>query len=127
MKTLIGEMSMLLRDIFLYLNFAFFVFALPFFAAIRWNIRTEKSFFPALILNSMIFYFFAIFHKSTPGFWIIYSVNMALYLPFIFIAGKKKREELGLDTAGYCDTSMIADWKMELMAKTISEVYIPKK
>lgn len=94
MKTLIGEMSMLLRDIFLYLNFAFFVFALPFFAAIRWNIRPEKSFFPALILNSMIFYFFAIFHKSTPGFWIIYSVNMALYLPFIFIAGKKKREEL---------------------------------
>ena len=34
---------------------------------------------------------------------------------------KKKREELGLDTVGYCDTSMIADWKMELMAKTIFE------
>lgn len=32
---------------------------------------------------------------------------------------KKKREELGLDTVGYCDTAMIADWKMELMAKTI--------
>ena len=31
---------------------------------------------------------------------------------------KKKREELGLDIVGYCDTSMIADWKMELMAKT---------
>lgn len=34
---------------------------------------------------------------------------------------KKKREELGLDTLGYCGTSMIADWKMELMAKTIFE------
>ena len=34
---------------------------------------------------------------------------------------KKKREELGLDTVGYCDTTMIADWKMELMAKTIFE------
>ena len=34
---------------------------------------------------------------------------------------KKKRAELGLDTEGYCDSTMIADWKMELMAKVIFE------
>ena len=32
---------------------------------------------------------------------------------------KKKREELGLDTEGYCDLQMVADWKLELMAKEV--------
>ncbi len=31
----------------------------------------------------------------------------------------KKREELGLDTDGFCDMKMICEWKMDLMAKTI--------
>lgn len=31
----------------------------------------------------------------------------------------KKREELGLDTDGFCDMKMICDWKLDLMAKTV--------
>lgn len=34
---------------------------------------------------------------------------------------KKKREELGLDTEGYCDSRMIADWKLDFMAKSLLE------
>lgn len=34
---------------------------------------------------------------------------------------KKKREALGLDTDGYCDTRMIADWKLDFMAKALLE------
>lgn len=34
---------------------------------------------------------------------------------------KKKREELGLDTDGYCDTRMITDWKLDFMAKALLE------
>lgn len=34
---------------------------------------------------------------------------------------KKKREELGLDTDGYCDTRMITDWKLDFMAKSLLE------
>ena len=40
---------------------------------------------------------------------------------------KKKREELGLDTVGYCGTAMIADWKMDLMATTIFETIWEKR
>ena len=31
----------------------------------------------------------------------------------------KKREELGLDTDGFCDMKMICEWKLDLMAKTV--------
>ena len=34
---------------------------------------------------------------------------------------KKKRVELGLDTEGYCDSRMIADWKLDFMAKSLLE------
>lgn len=34
---------------------------------------------------------------------------------------KKKRVELGLDTEGYCDSRMIADWKLDFMAKSLIE------
>ena len=34
---------------------------------------------------------------------------------------KKKREELGLDTEGFCDSRMIADWKLDFMAKSLLE------
>ena len=34
---------------------------------------------------------------------------------------KKKREELGLDTDGYCDARMITDWKLDFMAKALLE------
>ncbi|MCH5315099.1 MAG: recombinase family protein [Eubacterium sp.] len=34
---------------------------------------------------------------------------------------KKKREELGLDTDGYCDSRMITDWKLDFMAKALLE------
>ena len=34
---------------------------------------------------------------------------------------KKKRVELGLDTDGYCDSRMIADWKLDFMAKSLLE------
>ena len=34
---------------------------------------------------------------------------------------KKKRDELGLDTEGYCDSRMIADWKLDFMAKSLLE------
>ena len=33
----------------------------------------------------------------------------------------KKRAEQGADTEGYCDVPMIADWKLEVMAKKIME------
>ncbi len=33
----------------------------------------------------------------------------------------KKREELGLDTEGFCDMKMICDWKLDLMAKELFE------
>jgi hypothetical protein len=31
----------------------------------------------------------------------------------------KKRREAGMDDTGYCDMTMIADWKLEMMAKTV--------
>ena len=31
----------------------------------------------------------------------------------------EQREELGLDTDGFCNMKMICEWKMDLMAKTI--------
>lgn len=34
---------------------------------------------------------------------------------------KKKHEELGLDTEGFCDSRMIADWKLDFMAKSLLE------
>ncbi|MEE0884621.1 MAG: recombinase family protein [Faecalimonas sp.] len=34
---------------------------------------------------------------------------------------KKKRVELGLDAEGYCDSRMIADWKLDFMAKSLLE------
>ena len=34
---------------------------------------------------------------------------------------KKKREALGLDSEGYCDIKMIADWKLDFMAKELLE------
>ena len=34
---------------------------------------------------------------------------------------KKKREELGLDTESFCDSRMIADWKLDFMAKSLLE------
>ena len=33
----------------------------------------------------------------------------------------KKRREQGLDTTGYCDMPMIADWKLEIMCKMLLE------
>lgn len=33
----------------------------------------------------------------------------------------KKRREQGLDDTGYCDMQMIADWKLEIMCKTLLE------
>lgn len=40
----------------------------------------------------------------------------------------KKHRELGQDDTGYCDQRMIADWKLELMAKTIMKtIWIDKK
>ena len=29
---------------------------------------------------------------------------------------KRKRAEIGLDTEGYCDSRMITDWKLDIMA-----------
>lgn len=34
---------------------------------------------------------------------------------------KKFREKNGLDTEGYCDVKMIADWKLDMMAKAVIE------
>ena len=34
---------------------------------------------------------------------------------------KKKREALGLDTEGFCDIRMVADWKLDFMAKAALE------
>lgn len=34
---------------------------------------------------------------------------------------KRVREELDLDTEGFCDQKMIADWKMDFMAKVVAE------
>ena len=43
-------------------GFISFVFAFPFFGAVRWGIRPEKTFLPGIILNSLLLYIFAIFH-----------------------------------------------------------------
>ena len=84
---------MFLYDILLYLNFSLFIFAIPFIIAARWEIRPEKTFLPGIILNSMVMYVFAIFHKPETGFWIIYGLNMLLYLPVIFFMQKKGLRE----------------------------------
>ena len=34
---------------------------------------------------------------------------------------KKKREDLGLDVEGFCDIRMVADWKLDFMAKAVLE------
>jgi DNA invertase Pin-like site-specific DNA recombinase len=34
---------------------------------------------------------------------------------------KANREKLGLDTDGYCDIRMVADWKLDLIAKSVIE------
>lgn len=34
---------------------------------------------------------------------------------------KANREKLGLDTEGYCDIKMVADWKLELITKSVIE------
>ena len=34
---------------------------------------------------------------------------------------KKRREKAGLDTEGFCDTPMIAAWKMDCMAQEVMQ------
>lgn len=40
---------------------------------------------------------------------------------------KRSRERLNLDTYGYCDTPMICDWKMDLMAYHIFNMIVDEK
>ncbi|MBQ7402152.1 MAG: hypothetical protein IJW05_01800 [Lentisphaeria bacterium] len=80
-------------DLIYFLNFLLFVFALPLYFRQRWGIRTEISFLPCLILQSVLFYIFAAFHWSGMGFWLIYGGNLLLYLPLI--SGLFKKEQVG--------------------------------
>ena len=62
--------------------------------------------------------------RMTHETWYLNSVEKARYI-YAYNrrnnGDKKKRAELGLDTEGYCDATMVAEWKMELMAKTVFE------
>lgn len=79
---------MLLTDILFFFNFCLFAFALPLYLAVSWQIRPERTFLPALILNSMFYYIFAMFHITGIGFPVIYTANILLYVP-IFKSWKK--------------------------------------
>ncbi len=61
-----------------------FLFAGGFFAASFFSVRAERVFLISLICNALLLYVAAIFHAAYPGFLVIFTLNLALYVPCLF-------------------------------------------
>ena len=61
-----------------------FLFAGSFFASTFYHARAERFFLIFLICNALLLYVAAIFHVAYPGFLVIFSLNLALYVPCLY-------------------------------------------
>ena len=61
-----------------------FLFAGSFFASTFYHARAERVFLISLICNALLLYVAAIFHVAYPGFLVIFSLNLALYVPCLY-------------------------------------------
>lgn len=64
--------------------FLLFFFAGSFFASVFWHIRAERVLLISLISNALLLYAAAIFHMAYPGFLVIFTLNLALYVPCLY-------------------------------------------
>lgn len=61
-----------------------FLFASSFFATTFFHIRAERFFLVSLICNALLLYVAAIARVAYPGFLVIFSLNLALYVPCLY-------------------------------------------
>ncbi len=71
-----------------------FLFAPALFFSVFFNERAERVFLVTLIINSMIFYFMALFHVAKEGFPVLYTANVLLYIPVIYRIRKDKATKM---------------------------------
>ncbi|MBE6364394.1 MAG: hypothetical protein E7053_01425 [Lentisphaerae bacterium] len=84
----------MLSDIFFLTGCIIFLFAPVCFCSIFFNERPERIFYITLLINSMIFYFMAIFHVAQSGFAILYTANLLLYIPVFYKIRKENRQKI---------------------------------